>query len=147
MGAEMLPAWVEVGAEAILAWGTRNEHIERMSVTRVTPSGQVVVTGNSRGERRFMLRDFQQDGTAHKYVGGTFSTGSLDLFPMDHPKVPRMLAQQEYALAWAKVERSMSRLRDAETGRIQGDSEQYAAALTERLERWRQAKANLSALS
>lgn len=147
MTKEQLPAWVQVGAEAILAWGTRNEHVERMSVTRVTPSGQVVVTGNSRGERRFMLRDFQQDGTAHKYVGGTFSTGSLDLFPMDHPKVPRMLAQQEYALAWAKVERSMSRLREAETGRVQGDSAQYADALIERLAAWRRAKENLSAFS
>lgn len=147
MGDETLPAWVEVGAEALLVWGNRNEHIERMSVTRVTPSGQVVVTGNSRGERRFMLRDFLKDGTAHKYVGGTFSTGSLDLFPMSHPKVPLLLAQQEYAQAWAKVERSMSRLRDAETGRIQGDSEQYVDALVERLGVWRRAKANLSALS
>lgn len=118
-----------------------------MSVTRVTPSGQVVVTGNSRGERRFLLRDFQKDGTAHKYVGGTFSTGSLDLYPLNHPRVPLLLAKQEYAQAWSRVERTMNRLREAETGRIQGDSEQYVDALIERLSVWRRAKANLSALS
>lgn len=144
---ESLPAWVEVGAEALLTWGHRDENIERMSVTKITPTGQVVVTGNSRGERRFMLRDFLADGTAHKYVGGTFSTGSLDLYPLDHPKVPLLLAKQEYAQAWERVRRTMHRFEQAETGRIEGDSEQYVDALIERLTAWRRAKANLSALS
>lgn len=148
MTKEQLPAWVEAGAEALLTWGYhREEHIERMKVIRVTPTGQVVLSGDSRGERRFMLRDFQDDGTAHRYEGGTFAVGSRDLYPMDHPKVPVLLAQQEYRLAWLKVERAMSRLRDAENGRTQGDSLQYAAALVERLTAWRRAKENLSALS
>src|SRR3546814_13757429 len=93
-----------------------------------------------------MLRDFQKDGTAHKYVGGTFSTGSLDLYPLNHPKVPLLLAKQEYTQAWSRVERTMNRLREAETGRIQGDLEQYVDALIERLAAWRRAKANLSDL-
>lgn len=92
---EFLPAWVVVGAEGLLTWGLRDEHVEKMTITKITPSGQVVLNGNSRGERRFMLRDFQSDGTAHRYEGGTFATGSRDLYPMDHPKVPEMLAQAD----------------------------------------------------
>lgn len=146
--ARVLPEWVRPGAEALLTWGLRDEHIERMSVTKITPTGQVVVTGNSRGERRFMLRDFLDDGTAHKYVNsGGFSMGSLDLYPMDHPKVPLLLAQQEHAQTWSRVDRAMTRLREAETGRIKGDSQQYADALIERLAAWKRAKENLSAFS
>lgn len=141
---ENLPEWVEVGAEALLIWGHRDEHVERMSVARITPSRQVVLTGNSRGERRFMLRDFQADGTAHRYEGGTFAVGSRDLYPMDHPKVPLLLAQQEYRQAWARVRRGMDRLEKAE-GREGGDALQYAAALVDALTTWRRAKENLSA--
>lgn len=144
---ERLPEWVEVGAEAILTWGLRGEHVERMSVTRVTPSGQVVVTGSSRGERRFMLRDFQKDGTAHRYVGGAFPASSLYLYPLSHPKVPLLIAKREYVQAWSRVERTMNRLREAETGRTEGDPEQYVDALIEQLATWRQAKVNLSDLS
>jgi hypothetical protein len=147
MSTESLPAWVEVGAEALLVWGHQDEHVERMSVTRVTPSGQVVVTGNSRGERRFMARDFQKDGTAHRYEGGTFAVGSRDLYPLAHPRVPLLLAKQEYRQAWSRVRRAMDRLEKAETGREQGDSLQYAAALVDALTTWRRAKENLSAFS
>lgn len=135
---ENLPAWVEVGAETLLVWGRREEHVERMSVTRVTPSGRVVVTGNSRGERRFMLRDFQADGMAHRYEGGTLGY-SQDLYPMHHPKVPRLLAQQEYKQAWARVRRGMDRLEKTE-GREGGDALQYASELVEALTAWRSAK-------
>lgn len=145
--ARVLPEWVRPGAEALLVWGHRDENIERMSVTKITPTGQVVVTGNSRGERRFMLRDFLDDGTAHRYEGGTFSTGSRDLYPLDHPKVPLLLAKQEYRQAWHRVRRAMDRLEKAETGREQGDSLQYAAALVDALTTWRRAKENLSAFS
>lgn len=145
--ARVLPEWVRPGAEALLVWGHQDEHIERMSVTKITPSGQVVVTGNSRGERRFMLRDFLDDGTAHRYEGGTFATGSRDLYPLDHPKVPLLIAKQEYRQAWNRVRRAMDRLEKAETGREQGDSLQYAAALVDALTTWRRAKENLSAFS
>lgn len=140
--ARILPEWVRPGAEALLVWGVRDEHIERMSVTKITPSGQVVLNGNSRGERRFMLRDFLDDGTAHRYEGGTFATGSRDLYPMDHPKVPRLLAQQEYRQAWGLVRRGMDRLEKAE-GREGGDALQYASALVDALTAWRSAKQRL----
>lgn len=145
MSAESLPAWVEVGADALLTFGYRDESVEKVTVTKITPSGQVVLNGQSKGERRFMLRDFQKDGTAHKYVGGTFSTGSLDLYPLDHPRVPLLIAKQEYRQAWTRVQQTMNRLTDVE--RQQGDSEQYVDALIERLGRWRRAKENLAAMS
>jgi hypothetical protein len=143
---EFLPAWVTVGAECLLVWGLRDENVERMSVTRITPSSQVVLNGNSRGERRFMLRDFQADGTAHRYEGGTFSTGSRDLYPLDHPKVPLLLAKQEYRQTWNRVLRNMDRLRKAEE-RQEGEPVQYAAALETALVAWRRAKENLDAFS
>src|SRR3546814_14053320 len=76
-----------------------------------------------------MARDCQKDGTAHRYEGGTFAVGSRDLYPLSHPKVPLLLAKQEYRQVWARVRRAMDRLEKAETGREQGDSLQYAAAL------------------
>lgn len=136
----ILPEWVRPGAECLLVWGLRDEHVERMSVTRVTPSGQVVVTGNSRGEHRFMLRDFLDDGTAHRYEGGTFSTASRDLYPLDHPKVPRLLAQQEEQQKWNRVRTAMDRL---EKGRALSDAAVLAHAMTE----WKRTKENLDALS
>lgn len=140
MTKDNLPAWVEVGAEALLVWGYRDEHVERMTVTRITPTGQVVLNGNSRGERRFMARDFQKDGTAHRYEGGTFAVGSRDLYPLNHPKVPLLLAQQEANRAWARVRRDMGAL---ERGKTLND----AAALVQSLTTWRRAKENLSAFS
>jgi hypothetical protein len=107
---EFLPGWVVVGAECLLTWGLRDEHVEKVTITKITPSGQVVLNGQSKGERRFMRRDFQSDGTAHKYVGGTFSTGSLDLYPMDHPKVPKLIAKGEEASIWSSVRLLMQRI-------------------------------------
>lgn len=130
--ARILPEWVRPGAEALLVWGVRDEHIERMSVTKITPSGQVVLNGNSRGERRFMLRDFLDDGTAHRYEGGTFATGSRDLYPMDHPKVPKLLAKGEETRTRRNVQSGISRWEKDPTP---GNSQ----ALRLRLEVWEQA--------
>ena len=145
----LLPEWVRPGAEALLVWGSRNEHVERVSVTRITPSGQVVVTGNSRGERRFMMRDFLADGTAQRYEGGP-SAGFASiryLYPLDNPRVPWLLAQEEYRVAWNRVRRGMDRLQKAEEREGLGDPLQYAAALVDALNAWRRAKENLAALS
>lgn len=141
---ESLPAWVEVGAECLLTWGHRGETVERVSVTKITPSGQVVLNGNSKGERRFMLRDFQADGTAYRYLSQSWS--SINLYPLDHPKAPLLLAQQEYRQAWSRVRRAMDRLQKAE-GREDGEPMQYASALTDALATWKRSKENLDALS
>lgn len=145
MTKDNLPAWVEEGAEALLVWGYRDEHIKQMTVTRITPTGQVVLNGGSPGERRFMLRDFRDDGTAHRYEGGTFASGARDLYPMDHPKVPLLLAKRDHQRAWATVKARMDRLERAETGRSDGDALQRAVELTEALDAWRRAKEALQA--
>lgn len=129
---EFLPGWVVVGAKGLLVWGLRDEHIEEMTITKITPSGQVVLNGNSRGERRFMLRDFLDDGTAHRYEGGTFATGSRDLYPMDHPKVPKLLAKGEETRTRRNVQSGISRWEKDPTP---GNSQ----ALRLRLEVWEQA--------
>src|SRR5690606_14444954 len=133
MTKDNLPAWVEEGAEALLVWGYRDEHVKRMTVTRITPTGQVVLNGGSPGECRFMLRDFQDDGTAHRYEGGTFASGARDLYPLNHPKVPLLLAQQEANQTWARVRRDIEVL---EKGKTLND----AAALVQSLAAWRRAK-------
>jgi hypothetical protein len=140
--AEFLPAWVVVGAECLLTWGIRDEHVEKMTVTKITPTSQVVLNGNSKGERRFMLRDFNADGHAHKWpsAGATFSTGSLDLYPMDHEKVPRILAQWERNRAWGRVRAAIDRLERTKTVAD-------GAVLVDTLSVWRRAEDNLSALS
>src|SRR3546814_15904370 len=85
-----------------------------MTVTKITPTGQVVLNGQSRGERRFMLRDFQKDGTGHRWISDGRMTGySLDLYPMDHPKVPKMLARQQEARTRRNVQ---SGIRSEERG-------------------------------
>ena len=134
----LLPEWVRPGAEALLMWGNRYEHVERVSVTRITPSGQVVVSDGGRGERRFMLRDFLPNGTAHKYLSGSYS--SIDLYPIDHEKAPLLIAQKEESQAWNRVRRDIGVLEKAKTLND-------AAALVQSLSNWRRAKENLAALS
>lgn len=135
---ESLPTWVEVGAEALLVWGRLDENIDKVVVTKITPSGQVVVSDGGRGERRFMLRDFQKDGTAHKYLAGSYS--SIDLYPRDHEKAPLMLARQEERRMWNRVRRDIGVLERSATLND-------AAALEQSLTSWRRAKENLSAFS
>lgn len=142
---EKLPAWVVVGAEALLVWGYQDESIERVSVIRVTPSGQVVVAGNSEYERRFMLRDFSADGTAHRYSGGSFGH-SQRLIPLGDERAPRLLARGEGQAAWNRVRRSMDRFQAAEE-RGTGDPMQCATVLADALTAWRRARENLNALS
>jgi hypothetical protein len=139
MSAASLPAWVEVGAPALVTWGIRDEHVEKVVVTKITPTGQVVTNGGQRNERRFMARDFRPDGTAHKWSTGTFGT-AYDLFPVDHEKAPLILAQQEVNQTWGRVRRDIDVLEKAKTLND-------AAALVQSLSNWRRAKENLDALS
>lgn len=139
MSAEGLPAWVEVGAHALVTWGIRDEYVDKVVVTKITPSGQVVVNGGQRNERRFMRQNFQKDGTAHQWARGTFGT-AYDLYSVEHEKAPRILAQQEHNQAWNRVRRDMEAL---ERGKTLND----AAALVQSLSTWRRAKENLSAMS
>lgn len=135
---ESLPAWVEVGARCLLVWGRSDENVDQMQVTKITPSGQVVVSDGGRGERRFMLRDFLPNGTAHKYLSGSYS--SIDLYSVDHEKAPLLLARQEERMMWGRVRRDMDRL--SRSGELS-----VAATLVQALSDWRRAKENLSALS
>lgn len=139
MGAETLPAWVEVGAHALVTWGLRDEYVTKVVVTKITPSGQVVLNGGQQNERRFMARDFKADGTAQRWGSGTFAS-SYDLYSIDHEKAPRILAQQEQNQAWNRVRRDMDVLEKSKTLND-------AAALVQSLTAWRRAVENLSALS
>src|SRR3546814_11486989 len=89
-----------------------------MTVTKITPTGQVVLNGQSRGERRFMLRDFQKDGTGHRWISVGRMTGySLDLYPLDHPKVPKMRARQPEARTRSTVQSGIDTWSGDTTGR------------------------------
>jgi hypothetical protein len=138
MSAASLPAWVEVGAPCLLVWGRTDENVDKMVVTKITPSGQVVVSDGGRGERRFMLRDFLPNGTAHKYLPGSYS--SIDLYSVDHEKAPRLIAQQEERRAWAAVRKGIDRV---ERSQDVDEARHLEAALAA----WRGKKDNLSALS
>lgn len=139
MTKEQLPAWVEVGAHALVTWGIRDEYVDKVVVTKITPSGQVVLNGGKQNERRFMLRDFKADGTAHRWGTGTFGT-AYDLYSIEHEKAPRILAQKERNQTWNRVRRDMDVL---ERSKTLND----AAALVQSLSAWRRAEENLSALS
>src|SRR5690606_20987049 len=137
-----LPDWIELDAPCLVVWGNARQHIKTALVVRITPTGQVVVH-DGRDERRFMLRDFQDDGTARAYI--TASYASVELYPTHHPKAPLLLAMRDHQRAWATVKARMDRLERAETGRSDGDALQRAVELTEALDAWRRAKEALQA--
>lgn len=110
--AENLPDWAFIDAEVVFVsspTGMGRDTVTKAVITKITPTGQIVTSAS---ELRFKPRDYiEKDNYFHRYRSdGRFSYGSINLYPRAHPKVPKMLAQQERNNAWTNVTRGISKI-------------------------------------
>jgi hypothetical protein len=96
----ILPDWVRPGAKAaFINEPIHNDSTVKMvTIARITPSGQVVLDG---APERFRPADFGGDVGRRSLSSGRWYYGSIELVPLDHPKVGKI--QQSMALRKAHL--------------------------------------------
>lgn len=103
--AENLPDWAVEGAEVVFIWnpsGMGRGEVKQAVIEKITPTGQV---RTSVSPLRFMPGDYsERENRFNRYLhNGRWSNGSIELLPRDHPRIPRLVAEQERERAWSRV--------------------------------------------
>lgn len=134
--AENLPDWAVVDAEVVFVsspTGMGHDIVKKAVITKITPTGQIVTSAS---DLRFKPRDYvTKDDYFHRWRSdGRISYGSINLYPRNHRKVPRILAEAERNEAWTNVSRRMY-----EMERRGGATPEKSRALRAALEAWERA--------
>lgn len=141
--AKNLPDWAVEGAEVVFIRnpsGMGRGEVQKTVIEKITPTGQI---RTSASPLRFMPGDYsERENRFNRYLhNGRWSNGSIELLPREHPRIPRLIAEQERERAWSRVQIAM---REMEKRPSPAESQRLRAAL-EAWERTQQAVLDLLA--